>query len=274
MTTPNGNDDDEDFLDIDLDDIGDDEDDLLSDMDASSGDTFFADDLTNDDDVMDLAGGGLDFSDVSDDSSSLDETVDDDLLPSSPKKKKKLSNWAIAGIVIAVVIAILIGLGAFFTNRGDTEGGEQESSTSQPQARQGGDKNATGKVVVRETTGITYEGSDNALNTNGTGAILAFDYAYYQLRSGKDVMAVFDPSNKEYTADNVQAEINKMHPSTRYSLQITPIVIGNQYDVVLTLFIPSGDDIARFTYNQKFTVTQKDGKFYVKEFSSTAAKAR
>ena len=100
MTTPNGNDDDEDFLDIDLDDIGDDEDDLLSDIDASSGDTFFADDLTNDDDVMDLAGGGLDFSDVSDDNSSLDETVDDDLLPSSPKKKKKLNNWALSLIHI------------------------------------------------------------------------------------------------------------------------------------------------------------------------------
>ena len=103
MTTPNGNDDDEDFLDIDLDDIGDDEDDLLSDMDASSGDTFFDDDLASDEDVMDLAGGGLDFSDVSDDNSTLDETVDDDLLPSSPKKKKKLNNWAIAGIVLSLI---------------------------------------------------------------------------------------------------------------------------------------------------------------------------
>lgn len=258
----------DDFLDIDgaedtlipadddseLDDFGFD----VSDLD-DYGDDYNTDDLT----------------DYTDDFSNLpgDDESDSDEGPKTGKRRTGLSTGAKVAIsivsVIVLVLAILFGVGYYMKSKNSDTTSTETTTT---QSVQQFDPSTAGKVNVRESTGVTYTGTDNALNNNGTGAILAFDYAYYTERSGKNALSHFDPDNHEYTAENIQAEINKMRPSTRYSLQITPTVIGKSYNVILTLYIPSGTDIATFTYNQKFTVVEKNGKYYVKSFTSTLVK--
>lgn len=143
-------------------------------------------------------------------------------------------------------------------NNGDTEG-EDNSNKENPNAKDSG-------VVATEQVGQEYTTSDDGNPINGTGAIMAFDYAYYVKRDGEAARKLFNPDADAYNAKYIQRAIDKAPQGTTHSLTITPVRIGEEYNVELTLNIPGAKEPV--IYNQVFNTEEKDGQFYVKSFVS------
>lgn len=167
-------------------------------------------------------------------------------------------------IVIPLMFIVVLGI-AFFAMNGNssstTGGSTTESGNSRIEG--GGDG-----VNINESVGVTHTGSENGNPSNGTGAILAFDHQYYEERSGQGARDNFNPDATSYDAAFIQAAIDRVPGGTEYSLDITPMTIGQRYEVVLTLTIPGMDPVK---YNQDFEVMEADGRYYVKTFTSQKA---
>lgn len=160
-------------------------------------------------------------------------------------------------VVLGIAVATMKGGGGITTGGGD--GGDPGSSRIE-----GGGEG----VNVNEAVGVTHTGTENGNPANGTGAILAFDHQYYTERSGEGARSHFNPEATSYDAAFIQAAIDRVPGGTTYSLDITPMTIGQRYDVVLTLTIPGMDPVS---YNQDFEVMEADGRYYVKTFTSQRA---
>ena len=179
-----------------------------------------------------------------------------------PKKKKK---WPlIAGSVVAVILVLIIAGGLAGGGGGGTP--EQEKGDETSDSRIEGSNQG---VVVEETVGTAYEGSGDGNPKNGTGAILAFDYDYYVNRDGDKAREHFNPDATSYDGAFIQSAIDKVPQGTKHSLSITPERVGDSYNVILTINIPDSDP---FSYEQKFTVMERNGEFFVKSFTSKIQK--
>lgn len=168
-------------------------------------------------------------------------------------------------VTIAIVIVAIFG---FLVFRGAQEESSNKNGTAAQPSESSSVEGSTQGVNVSESVGEAHVGSEDANNSNGTGAILAFDYAYYNDRDGEKVLEYFDPDNQDYDAEYVQRYIDRTSSSTKYELSITPEIIGERYSVVLTLSIPGYEPVK---YNQDFLTVEKDGKYFVKELSSRLA---
>lgn len=122
-------------------------------------------------------------------------------------------------------------------------------------------------IVINESVGKTHVGKENGDPSNGIGAILAFDYAYYVDRDGDKARSFFNPEATSYDAAFIQNHIDEVPEGTDYELEITPVSIGQEYDVILSLKLPGAGKVV--SYQQKFETMEKDGVFYVKTFDST-----
>lgn len=167
-------------------------------------------------------------------------------------------------IVIPLMFIVVLGIAFFAMGGGGVttgDGGASEEGISRIEG--GGDG-----VNINESVGVTHTGSENGNPNNGTGAILAFDYQYYTERSGEGARENFNPDATSYDAAFIQAAIDRVPGGTEYSLDITPMTIGQRYEVVLTLTIPGMEPVK---YNQDFEVMESDGRYYVKTFTSQRA---
>ena len=176
----------------------------------------------------------------------------------------------IAGTILALVIIAAI----YFTqDKGSDNSKAEEENISQQEE---GDKDSSHKedspqgkgsgIVATEQVGQDYSTSDDGNTINGTGAIMAFDYAYYVKRDGEEARKIFNPDADAYNAKYIQRAIDKVPQGTTHSLVITPTRIGEEYQVELTLNLPGAESPA--VYSQVFTTEEKDGQFYVKSFIS------
>lgn len=172
-------------------------------------------------------------------------------------------------IIISLTIIAVIAMGLFYVSENsDTTGDENTQSQSQEDTKvedNNDEDDSSGGLVAPEEVNKEYSTSSNGNPTNGTGAIMAFDYAYYVLRDGDAVRKTFNPDVDAYEGSYIQREIDKVPQGVKHKLSITPKIIGESYDVVLTLSIPGSDPVS---YKQKFSTMEKDGKFYVKTFES------
>lgn len=168
-------------------------------------------------------------------------------------------------IVIPLMFIVVLGIAMFVMSGGSgvTTGGDNTGDEGMSRIEGGGDG-----VNINESVGVTHTGSENGNPSNGTGAILAFDYQYYTERSGEGARANFNPDATSYDAAFIQAAIDRVPGGTEYSLDITPMTIGQRYEVVLTLSIPGMDEVK---YNQDFEVMESGGRYYVKTFTSQRA---
>lgn len=211
----------------------------------------------------------------------------DDTSPSSQKDKDDSSGSRFRRMFIAGTILALIIIGAIYLTGGgsdssDESASEQETSQSENQEDGGtdseggentseGDGDSTGErkdsgVVANEQVGQEFITSDDGNPINGTGAIMAFDYAYYTKRDGEAARELFNPDADAYNADYIQRAINKVPQGTTYSLDITPVRIGEEYKVKLTLNLPGSEKPA--VYDQVFLTEERDGQFFVTSFTS------
>lgn len=182
-------------------------------------------------------------------------------------------------IIAGTVVALAIILAVYFTGGNNSDGGNQEAtqqSTSQENTGEQDGQNSDSQdgdsvntknsgVVAPEQVGKEYVSSDDGNPSNGTGAIMAFDYAYYVTRDGQAARDVFNPDADAYSANYIQREIDKVPQGTTHSLSITPQRIGEQYNVVLTLNIPGAEPVE---YKQVFYTEERDGQFYITRFTS------
>lgn len=177
------------------------------------------------------------------------------------KKKSSLGIGQKIGIGLTIAIAGLIGIGYVAGNQGE----QQQQQQQQQQHSESDSSSNTGGVVVQEQVGKTYTGNDNGNQVNGTGAILAYDYAYYTERDAEKARAVFNPEISDYPASYIAPEIDKMLQGTTYTVSVTPREIGKLYDVVLLLEVPGFDPVQS---KQTFETMKVGDKFYVKKFVS------
>lgn len=185
--------------------------------------------------------------------------------------------------ILGVGILFLIGILFFVLSGGDDTSTDSQQNGETEQVQQEGEstndsenasdgnqydeqvENQFEGVVVREQNGETYIGNENGSPINGTGAILAFDYAYYIDRDAEKVLENFGQEvNSRYDTRYVQTRIDQVAEGTDYILAITPEKVGELYDVVLTLDIPNAEQMV---YNQKFQVEKVGDRFYVKTFT-------
>lgn len=240
-------------------------------------DSIFLDDINNDDSVAEM-GELLNDDDFGGETTNHNlnyeefDNVDgegyvnnSDNLEKEEQVKAKKKQKMIMMIGIPIVIIVFIGGILFSSSGGDNK---QKSDTEQSQPSEQNDSSNKG-VTVNEQINKAYVGNeDGNPKANGTGAILAFDYDYYVNRSGEEAIKHFNPEVKAYTASTIQSGIDKVSQGTKYELSITPKVIGEEYDVKLKLDVPGYSQIV---YNQKFSIMEKDGEFFVKSFNLTSS---
>lgn len=193
-----------------------------------------------------------------------------------PQEKKKGDKGKVVLSVAAVIIGALVALGAYgHANQERIEASDtatsQDKDKDKENKSQKSEENSSDAVSVVEKSGKAYKGSENGDRSTGSGAILAFDYAYYVLRDGERVREIFNPDIPTYSASSIQAKIDEMSQGTSHELSITPVEIGKTYDVVLTINIPGQ---APMTSKQKFHTMNKDGKYYVEYFTSEPLKEK
>lgn len=223
-----------------------------------------------------------------------DVDIDEDYLGVNKKSKKLSSKSKKEGgkgkwIGLGVVVAALLGTGVAMQTgsldeflESDT-GQTTEEQTSDNEDENNGDKgNTEGKVnkegegnspefedtgvVINEKVNETYSGNDNASSQNGTGAILAFAYQMYTERNGEKARQYYNPDAHGYSGEMIQKEIDTTIPEgTQYTMDITPLQLGSQYEAVLKLTVPNFSQAV--SYNLNIETMERDGRYFIKTFT-------
>lgn len=199
-----------------------------------------------------------------------DVVLEDDILGIDDEKSAKSSSNnstnksnIILFIVLGIIGAIVIG---YFTVGGSSSDNADNSNQQEDKVDSKIDRNVDG-IVVNEKENEEYVGNEDGAPVNGSGAILAYDYDYYHNRNGNEARKHFNPDISNYDGEYLQNHIDKVPSGTEYELKITPKRIGEEYDVILSLSIP-GEETQ--SWQQKVTVMEKDGTFYVKRLDSSS----
>lgn len=181
-------------------------------------------------------------------------------------------------LIAGTILALIIIAAVYFTQGDDSNSSQQgeDQNISQQDDNDGENEENSNEedssnikdsgVVATEQVGQEYSTSDDGNPINGTGAIMAFDYAYYVKRDGEAARKIFNPDADAYSAKYIQRAIDKVPQGTTHSLVVTPVRIGEEYNVELTLNIPGNEEPT--IYNQVFNTEEKDGQFYVESFVS------
>ena len=197
------------------------------------------------------------------------DQISDEAVRKANSDEKEEEGVNFTKVIIFITVFVLLGIGAYSLVSNDNSG-EPPAQEQQSSEQAGGDAADNGKktgLVVTEQVGKEFVSNEDGNPVNGTGVILAFDYAYYTKRDGKAARELFNPEAKSYNASYIQREIDKVPQGTTYELSITPQRIGESYVVKLKLNIPGSEPVV---YNQKFTTAQRgDGTFYIKQFTSS-----
>ena len=208
----------------------------------------------------------------------LDENYLDDENPSSNDKnndgifnKKKIIQIGLAFVALLVVLIAMLNIGDNDTGNGDsttetTSSQTEDNNGNETSASQNTEKPVYDGIVVREESGMTYSGNEKGSPTNGTGAILLFDYSYYIEKDAQKVLDNYNPDMKDqFSKEFIQSKIDEPPEGTQYSLDITPITTGDEYVVTLYLDIPGAESVS---YKQKIKTVKKGDRYYVANISS------
>ena len=214
--------------------------------------------------------------DYGDDDDDLDNlTLTDDYDDEEDVDDGKRSLAAPIAVMVFVALAAAGGIWyAFFRGDNNNQNTTAEQPTTSENFDYGGNNNQdpdTDGVTVAESVGVKHSGSQKGNRDNGTSVILGFNYAYYVERSGEKAIKYYNPNNLEYDKDYIQKHIDEVPEGTRYNLEITPVVIGKDYEVRLYLQLPGTSPVV---YDQRYTIAKgQDGKYYFEQFTSEQVKS-
>lgn len=185
------------------------------------------------------------------------------------RRKKSRGHLAIIGvatvvcvIVVGLVVAIVVAAGP----SADDEPGitlPDETTTTQPADTSS--EPTPAKPVAPPTNGevvgvpIEFGPDARGSQKGGAAVIAAYDYAYYVQRSGAQAVGMYAPGAQP-SATSAQNAIDANPAGTRHRLVVTPVVVGQEYDVLLKVTWPG---MAEQEFKQKFFTTYSDGKYYL-----------
>ena len=162
--------------------------------------------------------------------------------------------------IILIVVATLAG--SLLLKGGKDDGIKQTtiaaSSSSQTTTSAAPKNTLLGQPEKVGVTQTASSGQTTGGHETGTDAIVGYDIAYYDKRQGDLAAGFFEPGLAN--AADISKSINEqVKPGTIYKAEITPIVVGEQYKVILTLTLGK----AVSTWEQEISVVNKDGQYYV-----------
>ncbi|OUS97233.1 hypothetical protein [Rhodococcus sp. NCIMB 12038] len=176
-------------------------------------------------------------------------------------RKKNKGQAAIIGAA-AVVCLIVVGLVAAIVSTASSKETETptialpESSASTSTTTVPPAPPTNGEVVG---VPIVFGPDDPGSQDGGAAAIAAYDHAYYVKRSGAEAVALYAPGARPEVSQ-AQNAIDANPMGTRHALVITPVVVGEEYDVLLKITWP---DQPEQEFRQKFFTKYSDRKFYL-----------
>ncbi|MYR08993.1 hypothetical protein GTV32_22945 [Gordonia sp. SID5947] len=165
-----------------------------------------------------------------------------------------LAGAAVVAVLAAVVLGVLVG-----GNGGDGAPTDPAAALTAP------DPTSDQVECPSRQDGARTTGRDPGNQTSGPNAIKAFNWGYYQWRSGTAARAVVSANGKVGTAIALQQWIDVLDPKLRYCLAITDQG-NNVYDVEQTLIPSGGGD--RQLIRQDVTVTEIGGKYWIAAIKS------
>jgi len=163
----------------------------------------------------------------------------------------------------AGAVAALIAVAAILWAIVGGEGGAQKTAHPPARAEMSGAPSpsappAPGGDCPSTSSGPVTTGRDAGNTSSGANAIKAFDYAYYQQRSGAAARLVADPDGHIGSAQSMQQAIDALPVGTTHCLRITDMGNG-LFAVQLTTQSPGGG--APVTIRQLIqTTTTPDGR--------------
>lgn len=195
------------------------------------------------------------------------------------KKEGEKGKWIIIGVIVAALLGtgVAVQNGAFdeFLESDTGQSSSDQSSDGNNKQSDGNGKNQEGSqstdfeddgVVINEKVNETYSGSDNASAQNGTGAILSFAYQMYTERNGEKARQYYNPDAHGYSGEMIQKEIDTTIPEgTQYTMDITPLQLGSQYEAILTLTVPNFSQAVSYKLN--IETMERDGRYFIKTFT-------
>lgn len=206
---------------------------------------------------------------------------DDDNAEEPKPRSDRNGRGCVLTLVLSLIIAavaitmLMLAFGGTFGSLLGGSGGDPEEppatsvpvSSGAPTTSKSGDDPETVAQVVDEE--CVPSGDDKVTVGNGRGdqktgegVILAFDYAYYVERSGREARTFMSDSIKETTADTLQGAIDKLPEGAAHCLTITPDR-PNVYKVELAEYVPDGDEVIKSVYDQEITVDKVDDRFVI-----------
>lgn len=181
------------------------------------------------------------------------------------KKKGQTTIILVAAVVSVIVIALVVAIVASSQSKEpeaptillpETSMSSAAASTTTPTPTTPPAPPTNGEVAgVPIAAGPEDQGSQKG----GAAAIAAYDYAYYVKRSGAEAVAMYAPGARP-DAGLAQNAIDANPEGTRYQLEITPVVVGKEYDVFLKVMWPG---LPETEARQKFFTTYSDGKYFL-----------
>lgn len=193
--------------------------------------------------------------------------------PSPEPAGKRKRGGAGAMIAVAVVVALIVvgAVAAILVNMSSTEPEPLtiDFETTEPTTSAAPTPTTATPTTTAPTTPpaagdvkgetVRVGSGDKGDRKSGSGVIAAYDHAYYVQRSPEAVVALF-AKGAAPSLDEARNSIDAQPEGTDYSLEITPVVPGKEYDVVLKVRWPGHPEQS---FDQKFFTSYSDGEFSV-----------
>ena len=181
--------------------------------------------------------------------------------------------WVAVGVGAAAVVAVAGVFGAIAMQFAG--GGEEEAGTDEPlpaaaseQLASPADKKAVAPASFsceESREGKTVTGNGSGDTDSVSGAVLAFEDAYYNERSAKaavELMGKDSPFRSDAAVETLQDGIDSVPADTDYCVEVT--TDGDKASVELTEARPGASEE---TFVQKFTTSREDDKVVIVDIS-------
>lgn len=198
------------------------------------------------------------FDDEYDDEAAADSAFDSDRYLRTPQKPSRTAHGSRRRILLAAAAAAAIAAGVaavtLFGSAGDPATTLQQNlATSTPSV----------SMVPTTTQVPSVTGNGPGDITSGPGVIFGYTHAYYTRRDGTIAAEFLSPDqNTPAVADAMQSAIDKLDPKLDYTMTVTSTNNPMIFDVTLKI---TASDAVPHTYNQQFTVVNRDGRYYLSD---------
>ena len=188
-----------------------------------------------------------------------DSAFDSDKYLRTPQKPSRTAHGSRRRVLLAVTgaAAVAIGVAAatLFGSSDDPEAAPQQNLAS---------PSSTAAAMVPTSTQVpSVTGNGPGDVTSGPGVIFGYTHAYYTKRDGKIAAEFLSPDqNTPAVSTAMQQAIDKLDSKLDYTMTVTSTNNPMMFDVSLKI---TASDQVPHTYNQQFTVVNRDGRYYLSD---------